>query len=92
MYKIRSMAMNNPNLFFEEDIEGENLQRKFLNFLNDYQVENAEDAERTEFYYKVEAANMQRNRRLTMYVDFQHLIVYSETYDLAEMIQMDFYK
>ena len=86
------MATNNPNLFFEEDIEGENLQRKFLNFLSDFSAENPEDATKTEYVYKMEAANMQRNRRLTMYVNFQHLIEYSDTFDLAEMIQMDFYK
>lgn len=86
------MATSNSNLFFEAGIEGDSIKRKFLSFLNEYEVQGDTDETERVKYYKLEAENMQRNKRNTIYVDFQHLIDHSTTYDLAEVIQTEYYK
>lgn len=86
------MATSNSNLNFQEDIEGENIKRKFLSFLQEFEVYGETDESEKIKYYLREAESMQTNKRNTIYVDFNHLIEYSTTYDLAEIIQNEYYK
>lgn len=80
------------NLFFESDIEGENIQRKFLSFLNDFSREDEDDPNTMYYPYKKEATRMANNKRTTMRIDFRDLTEYSGTFDLAEVIHLEFYK
>lgn len=86
------MANNNPNLIFEEDIEGENIKRKFQSFLSDFQRPDPEDPGKLIKVYVEKAKTLIRNHRQTLYVDYRDLIEYSNTFDLAEVIHLEFYK
>ena len=85
-------STGNPDLYFQDDLEGDNIKRQFLNFLNEFTVQDENDPDRVVYHYKNEAENMKRNKRTTMYVNYEHLIDYSGTYDLAEIIQLEYYK
>lgn len=86
------MATNNPNVYYEEDIEGETIRRKFLGFLNDFAIDDPNDPSIKMFVYRLEAENMMRNKRYTIYVNLSHLLDYSEAYDLLEIITLDYYR
>lgn len=86
------MAYINPNVYYQEDLEGETIRRKFLGFLNDFSIEDPQDPSLKLFVYRIEAENMMRNKRYTLYINLNHLMEYSESYDLLEIITMDFYR
>jgi hypothetical protein len=86
------MAYINPNVYYQEDIEGETIRRKFLGFLNDFCIEDPQDPSLKLFVYRIEAENMMRNKRYTLYINLTHLMEYSESYDLLEIITMDLYR
>lgn len=85
------MNNTNPNLFFDGDVEGEHIRRKFLSFLTEFNT-TAPDSTREFYVYKDEAEKMMKNKRTTIYVDFRHLIDWSHDFDLAETIHMEYYK
>lgn len=85
------MSGNNPNVFFQEDLEGEQIRTKFLSFLQEFCFRERENS-REIYVYRDEAEKMMKNKRTTIYVDFRHLIDHAQDFDLAEAVHMDFYK
>jgi hypothetical protein len=86
------MAQNhNPNLYFEPDVEGEAIRRKFLAFLNEFTTVERENT-RPFLVYKDEAEKMMKNKRTTIYVDFRHLIEWSQDFGFAETVHGEYYK
>ena len=48
------MTAQNPNVYFEDEMEGEQLQRKFLSFLTDFSIPSLENPNEPFFYYRHE--------------------------------------
>jgi hypothetical protein len=69
--------------FIEPQVSDEFVQveRLFFEFLKNYKQKNKETGE-DEYPYLIEAEKMKSNERITLYVDFSHLIQYKTSIDL----------
>jgi hypothetical protein len=72
----------------EGDMDGENVRRKFLMFLNEFKCED--EHRQTIYYYRQEVAAMIKLKRTTLFVNFDHLMTAEG--DLAQTINIQYYR
>ena len=80
---------NGNGMIAEGDIEGENIKRKFLHFLNEFIIPS-QDRNQQFIYYRNEVATMIKNKRTTLYVDYIHLMEFDA--ELSEYINLNYYR
>lgn len=80
-----------------QDLDGQNIETKFYNFLRDVveddgmvEIRAGESADPHFYFYQDEAIKMMQNNRSTLSVSFTHLIYVEE--DLAEVIFFNYYR
>ena len=67
------------------------IERLFFEFLKNYKQKN-EETNGEEYPYILEAERMKSNERVTMHVDFNHLIQYKTNIDLPFTIITQYYR
>ena len=98
------MTSVNPSAELIVDAQGEKLDKKFLEFLqnfhlapgtpgyNEFATEEEKKKKKPIKYYEHLAKELKDNDKQTLYVDFEHLAKFDESFELREAILGEYYR
>ena len=82
--------MQNPERVGPYQTLENDVQNLFYMFLNEYNEPDPSKSDSSErFIYRIEASNMIKNRRTTMYIDYNHILQRPE---LSDIMMQDYHR